>query len=79
MGAVISVLLAGLATIFRSRRTLQLEILALRHQMAIYQRTVKRPSIRPGDRILWTWLSRRWAGWREVEVARFAETDLRDS
>ena len=76
MGAVLSVLVAGLATIFRSRRALQLEILALRHQLAIYQRTVKRPRIRPGDRILWTWLSRRWAGWREAPVFVQPETVL---
>ena len=33
----------------------------LRRQLAIYQRTVKRLSIRPEDRILWSGLSRRWA------------------
>ena len=47
MGAVLSALLAGFATLFRSHLALQLEILALRHQLAIYQRTVKRPRIRP--------------------------------
>jgi len=45
MGAVLSALLAGFATIFRSQRALQLEILALRHQLAVYQRAVKRPHI----------------------------------
>jgi len=55
-------LLAEFATLFRSHRALQLEILALRHQLAIYQRTVKRPPrIRPGDRVFWSWLSRRRA------------------
>ena len=66
MVAVLSALLAGFATNFRSRLALQLEILALRHQLAIYQRTVKRPRIRPGDRMVWSWLSRRWAMWREA-------------
>ena len=68
MAAVLSALLAGFATNFRSRLALQLEILALRHQLAIYQRTVKRPRIRPGDRMVWSWLSRRWAMWREALV-----------
>ena len=40
--------------------------MALRQQLAIYQRTVKRPRIRPTDRMLWSWLSRRWAAWREA-------------
>lgn len=32
------------------------------------------PSIRPEDRILWSWLSRRWARWREVQVFVQPET-----
>ncbi len=32
------------------------------------QRTTKRPKIRSGDRILWSWLSRRWSGWRDALV-----------
>ena len=62
MQAVFSALLAGFATIFRSHLELQLEIMALRHQLTIYQRTVKRPRIRPADRLFWSWLSRRWSG-----------------
>ena len=68
MGAVLSALLAGFATLFRSHLALHLEILALRHQLAIYRRTVKRPRIRPGDRMFWSWLSSRWAGWRQALV-----------
>ena len=68
MAAVLSALLAGLATNFRSRLALQLEILALRQQLAIYQRTVKRTRVRPGDHLFWSWLSRHWARWREALV-----------
>ena len=52
--------------LFRSRLSLQIEILALRHQLAVYQRTCARPRLRPADRILWAWLSRTWPGWREA-------------
>lgn len=45
-----------------------MEIIALRHQLAIYQRTVKRPRLRAGDRLFWAWLSRLWARWREALV-----------
>jgi hypothetical protein len=75
MEAVFLALLAGLATIFRSRRALQLEILVLRHQLAVRQRAGKRPHVRPGDRIFWSWLSRHWAGWREVLFFVQPETD----
>ena len=68
MGAVLSALLAGFATLFRSHLALQLGILALRHQLAIYQRSVKRPRIRPADRMFWSWLSSRWAGSRQALV-----------
>ncbi len=46
---------------FRSRVSLQLEILALCHQLALYQRSSRRPQVRPIDRIVWSWLSRGWA------------------
>ncbi|MBV9490869.1 MAG: hypothetical protein JO069_14290 [Verrucomicrobia bacterium] len=49
---------------FRSRATLQLEILALRHQIGVLQRSVKRPKITPVDRFLWAWLCEVWNGWR---------------
>ncbi len=55
--------LAGLfATAFRPRLSLQLEVVALRHQLSIYQRTGRRPRIAPADRILWACLARAWSG-----------------
>ena len=54
----VSALLAFVAALFRSRRSMQLEILALRHQLAVYQRSVRRPRIQSADRLLWAWLAR---------------------
>jgi putative transposase len=45
MPPVVSALLAFLAACFRSRRALWLEILALRYQLAVYQRSVPSPCI----------------------------------
>jgi hypothetical protein len=45
---------------------MQLEILALKHQLAVYQHSVKRPSLQPTDRLFWAWLSRLWSGWQQV-------------
>ena len=59
-------LLAVICTLARSRLSLQLEVVALRHQLSVYRRSAKRPRIRPGDRVLWSWLSRHWPRWREV-------------
>ena len=68
MPPVVYAILSTLGALFRSQRSLRVENIALRHQLAIYQRTVKRPRIRLEDRILWSWLSRHWAPWREVLV-----------
>jgi hypothetical protein len=43
---------------------LQAEILALRHQLLVLQRSARAHKVRltASDRILWVWLSRLWAG-----------------
>jgi len=38
--------------------SLAIENLALRQQLAVYKQSVKRPKLRPRDRIFWVWLSR---------------------
>jgi hypothetical protein len=58
-------------------RQLALENLALRHQLAVYKRTVTRPRLRRTDRLLWVWLARVWAGWRRPLVIVSPETVLR--
>jgi putative transposase len=63
---VVRALLAYIVATFRSREALRLENMALRHQLAVYQRTVHRPRLRPADRLFWSWLSRLWTGWQEA-------------
>ena len=62
MKSIVCALLLLVSTVVRSRLSLQLEIVALRHQLAVYQRTTNRPQISSGDRILWSWLASRWTG-----------------
>jgi hypothetical protein len=50
--------------LMRSRRSLLLENVALRHQLLVLTRNAKRPQWRPLDRALWIWLSDAWSGWR---------------
>jgi putative transposase len=63
---VLSALLAFIALLLRSRISLSLENVALRHQLAVYKHTVHRPRLRPTDRLFWVWLSRLWPGWQEA-------------
>jgi putative transposase len=60
---VISALLVFVAGLFRSRVSLCLEHLALRHQLAVYKQTVDRRRLRSTDRVLWAWSSQLWPGW----------------
>ena len=69
-----SIIAAFLRDQLRSRLSLQLEILALRHQLAVYQPTCARPRLRSTDRVLWSWLSRAWSGWRKALVFVKPET-----
>ena len=66
MSPVISALLAVVVALFHSRRSLHLEHFALRHQLAVYQRSVPRPRLRAIDRLLWAWLSRLWSEWQSA-------------
>jgi hypothetical protein len=58
-------LLIILRSLIRSRIDLQLENLALRHQIGVLQRSLKkRPKLTSMDRLLWVSLSRIWRDWR---------------
>jgi putative transposase len=61
---------------FRTRAALQTEVLALRHQLLVLQRSNHGRRVRLGatDRILWVWLSRLWAAWRSALVIVKPET-----
>ena len=64
---VLATLLATLSSIVRSRAALELENLALRHQIGVLQRSArKRPKLTPVDRLLWAWLSHIWWDWRSA-------------
>ena len=75
MKAILSSFPFVLWSCFRTRASMHLEILALRHQLAVLQRrTNKRPSLRTADRLLWVMLSRLWAQWRTALVIVKPET-----
>ncbi len=66
MPPMVSVLLASVFTWFRSRLSMQMELIVLRHQLAVYKQSISRPRLRPTDRLLWVWLSRLWPGWQQA-------------
>ena len=74
MKTALVALLAAVGSTARSRGAMQFEILALRHQLAVYQRDPRRPRLTPSDRLLWVWLARVWSGWRDALVFVKPET-----
>ena len=60
-----------------SRANLAVENLALRQQLNVLRRSVKRPRLRQRDRILWVWLSQLWAKWRSSLMIVKPETIIR--
>src|SRR5215831_16036747 len=72
MPGVPMILAIGLWTFLRAlvagSAAIALENLALRHQLLVLRRSVRRPRLARRDRILWVWLSSIWAGWRSSLV-----------
>ncbi len=66
-----------LRQLLQSRAALVAENLALRHQILILQRSVKRPRLHRRDRIFWVWLSRLWRGSRSSLIVVQPETVIR--
>lgn len=69
--------LAAFSVAARDRRELALENIALRHQLEVVSRSRRRPQLRPGDRLLWSWLSRVWPAWRHHVVIVQPDTVVR--
>jgi putative transposase len=77
MTGMITLILTGLLRVLRTRRALVLENLALRHQLAVLQRTAPRPRLRPSDRLFWVLLARLWHGWTDAVSLVQPETVIR--
>src|SRR5271167_1806500 len=69
MLTILSAVVSLVSFRFRRRASLELEVLALRHQVTVLHRQRPgRPWLRQGDRLLWAWLYRIWPRCLEVMV-----------
>ncbi len=62
---------------FTPRLDLMAEILALRQQLSILNRTDKRPSLRFQDRLFWVTLAKCWQDWRSSLLIVKPETVIK--
>ena len=67
-------LAAAASAAFKSRAALHLENLALRHQLGVLRRSVKRPKLTSADRLLWAGLCEVRIDWRSALVIVKPET-----
>jgi putative transposase len=61
-------LAAAFIAFFGQRTALRLEILALRHQLGVRQRSVKAPKRKVADRFMWGGLAAVWEDWQPNAV-----------
>lgn len=66
-----------LSSLFKTRAGLHAENIALRHQLCIFQRSIKRPKVHPADRVLWSILSQYWPDWQEALLFVKPDTVIR--
>jgi len=72
--SALDVLAASASSAFKSRAALHLENLALRHQVNVLQRSVKRPKLTALDRFFWARLLELWSDWRTALIIVKPET-----
>jgi len=74
MFRIIWLLMTTTFRFFRDRRTLLLEILVLRQQLAVLKRKHPRPKLRAFDKLFWVLARRLWVGWKQALILVRPET-----
>ena len=77
MLAALVVLLRTLGLLCRGHRAIALENVALRQQLSIFRRTVRRPHLRTSDRVFWVLLATAWQEWRSALMVVQPDTVVR--
>src|SRR5437879_2893701 len=74
---VIGLLAGAILRLFRTRRTLLLENLALRQQLAALKRRHPRSRLVAFDTLFWVVARRFWSGWKQALIIVSPETVVR--
>src|SRR5215470_13668947 len=73
----LGLLLTSIVRCFRTRRSLVLENLALRQQLATLKRRHPRPRLLAFDKLFWVLARRFWSGWKQAVMIVSPETVVR--
>ena len=77
MLAALVVLLRTLGLLCRGHRGIALENVALRQQLSIFRRTVRRPHLRTSDPVFWVLPAKAWQDWRTALIVVQPDTVVR--
>jgi putative transposase len=77
MLAALVVLLRTLGLLCGGHRAVALENVALRQQLSVLRRTVRRPQLRTSDRLFWVLLTKAWQDWRTALIVVQPDTVVR--
>jgi hypothetical protein len=75
--ALVSALFWLIRSLIAPRTSLVAENLALRQQLAVLNRKVRRPQLHRRDRFFWVILSQLWKNWRQVLIIVKPETVIK--
>src|SRR5437016_10003934 len=70
-------LLRTLGLLCSGPRAVAPENLALRQQLSVFRRTVRRPPLRTSDRLFWVLLAKAWRDWRTAVIVVQPDTVVR--
>ncbi len=73
----VGLLLASICRFFHTRRSLLLENLALRQQLAVLKRRHPRPRLAAFDKLFWVLAQRFWSNWKRALIIVSPETVVR--
>src|SRR5437016_5209228 len=77
MLAALVVLLRTFGLLCRGHGAVALENVALRQQLSVLRRTVRRPQVRTRDRLFWILLAKAWLDWRTALIVVQPDTVVR--
>src|SRR5260370_39563890 len=77
MLATLVVLLRALGLFCRGHRAVALENVALRQQLSVLRRSVRRPQLRTRDRLFLVLLAKAWPDWRTALIVVQPDTVVR--
>lgn len=69
--------LTSIVRLFHTRRSLWLENLALRQQLAVLKRKHPRPRLTGFDKLFWVVEQKLWTGWKQALILVSPETVVR--